>query len=65
MKSTGAINYHGQIYEYEIDHLDFLYIKNGTTMISVGQMKKLKQTEDIESIVHEMIKSFLLIKPIK
>jgi hypothetical protein len=65
MRITGTINYHGRTYEYEIDEINFLYIKDGTTFISVGQMRKLKQTENIEIIAHEMIKSYLQIKPIK
>ena len=65
MRITGTINYHGRIYEYEIDEINFLYIKDGTTFISVGQMRKLKQVENIEIIAHEMIKSYLQIKPIK
>ncbi len=65
MKDQRTINYHGQIYEYEIDELNFVFIKDGTTLISIGQMRPLKQTEDIENVVYDMIKLFLPLKPIK
>lgn len=65
MKNQSTISYHGRIYEYEIDELNFVFIKDGTTLISIGQMSPLKQTEDIENVVCDMIKLVLPLKPIK
>jgi hypothetical protein len=63
MKNERTIKFQGQIYEYEIDEKNIVYIKDGTTLISIGQMRALKPTENIETIVREMIRLFLPIKP--
>ena len=64
MKNLRTITYHGRIYEYEIDELKFVFIKEGTTMIGIGQMRALKSNENVDNIVSEMIELYLRIKPI-
>lgn len=63
MRNLRTINFQGQIYEYEIDDKNFVFIKEGTTFISIGQMKSLKPSDDIELIAVELIKSYLSIRP--
>lgn len=35
MKNLRTITYHGHIFEYEIDELKFVFIKDGTTKIGI------------------------------
>lgn len=65
MKNLRTITYHGHIFEYEIDELKFVFIKDGTTKIGIGQMRALEKSENIDNIVSEMIELYLRIKPIK
>ena len=65
MKKSKTLKVQGNIYEYEIDESNFIFIKEGTTFISVGQLRPLDSTENIEKDISEMIKLVLPIKPIK
>jgi hypothetical protein len=65
MRNRKTVNFQNQDFEYEIDEKNIVYIKEGTTFISIGQIKALKQTDNIELITIELIKSYLSIRPLK